>query len=411
MQENAPRHRYVIEAILFLTYALFGVSWLAVAPIAKDLAAHFQVSLTRLALLGTVVTIAKVIAPIVTGQVAGKLGLKRTILAGSFLIALVIIAPLVPSFEVFLATRFLFGLGGAILVTLMAPMVMQWFPREELPTVNAWNGVAVNTGIAITMYTTPPLAATSLGWKGTLLVFGAANVAMFFLWAAFGRERKAEAGPAAQAQAPAAEVSYLDVWKLKETWLASLAFTGAVALYLSFSTWLPTFYQEAFHFERAAAARYSGIVNLAGIPSAIVCGYLTKTLGVRRPFLIVGGLVTGTVAFGMFLSGNPAVIMASAVLLGIGLFIPTAAITTLLMELPGITPRHVSLIMGTMFSFCYVVSAFAPNLVAFLHDKTGSFVPGFAVLTVLSWVIFIAGFFLPETGPKARPKAPAPQAV
>ena len=99
--------------------------------------------------------------------------------------------------------------------------------------------------------------------------------------------------------------------------------------------------------------------------------------------------------------------MISAVLLGIGLFIPTAAIATLLMELPGMTPRHVSLIMGTMFSFCYVVSAFAPNLVAFLRDKTGSFVPGFVVLTVLSWVIFVAGFLLPETGPKGRKAAAA----
>ncbi len=74
---------------------------------------------------------------------------------------------------------------------------------------------------------------------------------------------------------------------------------------------------------------------------------------------------------------------------------------------PGVTPRHVSLIMGTMFSFCYVVSAFAPNLVAFLRDKTGSFVPGFVVLTVLSWVIFVAGFLLPETGPNARKPASA----
>ncbi len=59
--------------------------------------------------------------------------------------------------------------------------------------------------------------------------------------------------------------------------------------------------------------------------------------------------------------------------------------TTLLMELPGVTPRHVGLMMGTMFSFCYVVSAFAPTLVGFLRDRTGSFVPGFVALTVFSW--------------------------
>ncbi len=407
MNEKPSRYRYVIEAILFLTYALFGVSWLAISPLAKELFGVFQVSKTEFALLFTVVTIAKVIAPIVTGAVALRLGLKWTILAGSAFICAVLLGPLVPTFQVFLVSRFLFGLGGAVVVTLLGPMVMQWFPREELPTVNAWNGVAVNTGIAVTMYVSTPLAATSLGWRGTLLLFGGANVAMLVAWAVFGRERQVAPAKAAQAAAPEAPVRYMDVWKLKETWLASLAFTGAVALYLSFSNWLPTFYQEQFHFEKTASAQYSGIVNLAGIPSAIICGYLTKKLGVRRPFLIVGGLLTGTVAFGMFLSSSPVVIMVSAVLLGVGLFIPTAAIATLLMELPGVTPRHVSLIMGTMFSFCYVVSAFAPNLVAFLRDKTGSFVPGFVVLTVLSWVIFVAGFLLPETGPNARKPASA----
>lgn len=129
---------------------------------------------------------------------------------------------------------------------------------------------------------------------------------------------------------------------------------------------------------------------------------LTQRLGIRRPFLIVGGLLSGVVAFGMFLFSSPVLITVSAVLLGIALFIPTAAIVTLLMELPGVTPRHVSLMMGTMFSVCYMIAGLAPKFVGLLRDVTGSFVPGFVVLTVFSWVIFIAGFLLPETGPKAQ---------
>lgn len=405
MEERPSRHRYVIEAILFFTYACFGVSWMAMAPLAPDLMGFFHVSKTEFSLLNTVVTIAKVIAPIVTGAVAVRLGLKRTILIGSLLICAVLIGPMSPSFSVFMVSRFLFGLGGAVVVTAMAPMAMQWFPKSEMPSVNAWNGVAVNTGIAFAMYATTPLAGTGLGWRGTLLLFGALDASMLVAWAVFGRENKAPSAAAAAAK-EAAPVRYMDVWKMKETWLATLAFTGAVALYLSFSYWLPTFYREQFHFERAAASQYSGIVNLAGIPSAIVCGYLTQRLGVRRPFLIVGGLLVGTVSFGMFLFASPAIIMASAIVLGIALFIPTAAIATLMMELPGVTPRHVTLMMGTMFSFCYVVSAFAPSLVAFLRERTGSFVPGFVCLTVLSWVIFAAGMLLPETGP-GRAKAAA----
>ena len=399
------RHRYVIEAVLFLTYAFFGVSWLSVAPIAPDLMRFFDVSVTEFSYLGLVVTIAKVIAPIVTGAVALRFGLSRTLPVGSVLICAVLAGPLVPTFPVLVASRFLFGLGGAVVVTLMGPIVMAWFPRDELPTVNAFNGVAVNTGIALTMYLTPPLSGTSLGWRGTLLVYGAINVALMLAWAAFGRDHAAAAGPAGARDAPV--VRYVDVWRMKETWLVSLAFTGAVALYLSFSYWLPTFYRVELHFPAAMASQYSGVVNLAGIPSAIVCGALTRRLGVRRPFLLVGGLLTGVAAFGMFLSSSPAVIMGSAIVLGVALFIPTAAYVTLLMELPGVTPRHVSLMMGTMFSFCYVVSAFAPTLVGFLRDRTGSFVPGFVTLTVFSWVIFLSGLLLPETGPGARKPAGA----
>ena len=35
-----------------------------------------------------------------------------------------------------------------MVVTLLGPMVMRWFPRRELPVVNAFNSVAVNTGLA-----------------------------------------------------------------------------------------------------------------------------------------------------------------------------------------------------------------------------------------------------------------------
>ena len=111
MNEKPSSYRYVIEVILFLTYALFGVSWLAISPLAKELFGVFQVSKTEFALLFTVVTIAKVIAPIVTGAVALRLGLKWTILAGSAFICVVLLGPLVPTFQVFLLSRFLFGLG------------------------------------------------------------------------------------------------------------------------------------------------------------------------------------------------------------------------------------------------------------------------------------------------------------
>ena len=406
---SAPsRHRFVIEVLLFLGYAVFGISWLAVAPLAADLIKVFQVNATQFADLNTAVAIPKTFIPVIAGWAAVRFGLKKSVLLALGLICAIIVGPLMPSFGVVLASRFVFGMGGAILVTLTGPLVMQWFPKSELPLVNAFNGVAVNSGIAFTMYVTAPLSQTALGWRGTLLLYGGVHVALFLAWAVLGRENLAPASSQAFAAAAAGPVvGYADVWRRREVWLATLAFTGAVTLYLSFSFWLPKFYQEQFHFTRAAASQYSGIINLAGIPSALVCGLFTQRLGVRRPFVMVGGLITGIVAFGMYLSPSPAIIMASAIALGVSLFIPTSATLTLLMELDGVTPRHISLMMGTMFTVCYLVSALAPKLVGFLRDATGSFVPGFVVLTVFSWVIFVCGYLLPETGPGRRGASPS----
>ena len=43
-----------------------------------------------------------------------------------------------------------------------------------------------------------------------------------------------------------------------------------------------------------------------------------------------------------------------------------------------------------------------PLLVGYLVDMTGSFLPGFVLATVASLTLLVAGFMLPETGPRAK---------
>ena len=175
--ENPTPYRYVVETLLFLTYAVFGLSWIAITPLVGDIQADFKITLAQLGLLTTMVSVAKVIAPLLTGFLAVRFGLKKTILLGSVLICAAILAPMAGDFYAFLGARFVFGVGGAVVVTLLGPMVMQWFPKGELPIVNALNNGAVNTGIAITYFLTPLLAAP-LGWRGVMTAYGAVSVAL-----------------------------------------------------------------------------------------------------------------------------------------------------------------------------------------------------------------------------------------
>lgn len=401
MRKAPFSRRYGIEIVLFLSYTVFSLSWMAISPLAPSLMQYFHVSKAEFALLNTVVTISKVIAPVLSGFLALRIGIRNTLLLGSLFIAFAALGPIFPVFWVFLASRALFGVGGAVLVTLTPAMVMQWFPREELPVVNGVNGVAANTGFALALSLTLPLSRTSLGWKGTLLLYSLASVALLIAWILIGRENEPPGERLAGARVTS-KLSYRDVWRRAETWLVTLAFTGPVALYLGFALWLPTYYKEQFHFDIAQASGYTSIILYTGIPTAILCGLLVRRLGVRRPFLILGGVLSGLAAFGTFLFPSPALIGVSAVLLGIGLFIPTAALMTLLMELPGVSSRQVALISGTMISVCYLVNSFLPNFIGWLSDRTGTFVPGFVLLVVLDWSVVVAGWLLPETGSKSR---------
>lgn len=394
MSETPPRYRFVIEGILFATYAAFGVSWIAVTPLSAEITEEFGVSSAGFAMLNTLVSIAKIVAPLLTGLLAVRFGVKRTLLVGSALIAAAAVAPFAPSFDVFLASRFVFGVGGAMVVTLLGPAVLQWFPKDEMPIVNAFNNVAVNTGITLTLFLTVPLADV-LGWRDTLLVYAGVSVALTAAWALFGRERGAAPGQAAASGG----ATYGEIWRMKETWLVALCFSGPLALYLAFNTFLPRFYVESFGMDRATAAQYTGLFNLVGIPAAVAGGWATRRIGLRRPFLLVAGTLIGFAAFGMFLTNHPAVLLASAVVLGACLFVGASPLVTTAMELPGMTPAKVGLVMGTMLSFAYVLSSISPLVVGWLRDTTGSYVSGFAVWAAYSWVVAIGGWLLPETGP------------
>jgi cyanate permease len=399
---NAKPHtpyRFVIETLLFLTYAVFGLSWIAITPLVGELQAEFDITSAQLGMLNTLVSAAKVVAPLLTGLLAVRIGLKKTILLGSLCICFAAIAPFANDFNLFLASRFVFGIGGAIVVTLLGPMVMQWFPKGEMPIVNAFNNVAVNTGISITLFTTVPLAA-ALGWRNALLAYALLSVALMIAWAVLGRDR--QASPAASGEAAPAAVRYADVWRMKETWIIALSFAGPLALYLAFNTWLPKYYMEAFGMTKATASQFTGLFNLVGIPSAIIAGILTKQLGLRRPFIIASGVVMGFAGFGMFLSPNPLVITVAAVFLGMAMFTYVSPLFTTPMELKGMTPQHVSLMMGTVFSFAYLLSSLSPVLVGLMRDAMGNFVPAFAIWAVFSWVLALGGLLLPETGPRGQ---------
>lgn len=392
---QSDSRRFVVEAILFCLYLVFGISWLAYAPLLPELSGHYQFDKAQGGLLISLVSLAKAFVPLFAGAMAARFGLKRALLVGACFSALAVFLPWLPNFTSLAAGRFLFGVGGAVIVTLMGPMVMTWFPKKELPMVTGLNNVAVNTGITVALFVTVPITK-AVGWRTTLMIFGALCGLLAVLWALFGAE-----GPIKRelkAETAEEKPRLIEMLKRPETYWLGLAFTGPLSLYLALNSWLPSHYETAFGLERSAAAQMTGLFNAVGIPVAIVGGYLCSVLGRRRPLIILSGLLMPISSYFLINSPLHSVRLVSAVILGASLFLYVAPLFTIPMELPNIDAPRVALMMGCVFSLAYIVSTVSPWLTGYLADSYGSYAYGLTLFSCTSSLLAIGGFMLPETG-------------
>jgi MFS transporter, CP family, cyanate transporter len=397
VQTNEPRsYRFLIEAMLFLSYFVFGMSWIGYSPFLKEIQAQFALDYAKTGLVISAVSFAKIFLPFVAGWMAVRLGVSRALLIGNVCICASLYAPFATTFPELIGSRILFGVGGAIVVTLLGPAVLQWFPAKELALVNGFNYVAVNSGITLSLFLTIPLAAR-FGRVNVLVGYAAISTLIAVGWIVFGKDRvqgsHKTSGP---------RPSYAEIFRMKEAWWLTLAAAGPLCVYLVFNTWLPTFYKESLGLGAAKAAQLTGLANMVGIPAAIVGGILTQRTGLRKPFILASGVLTGVAAFGLFMTSNMAVLSVSAVVFGIGLFLWVAPLTTLAMEIPGITPQKLAILNGVFFSVGYMLAFIAPLIAGKLRDATGSFVPGFVVFSLFSFSLFFGGMMLKESGKGAQ---------
>jgi len=152
----------------------------------------------------------------------------------------------------------------------------------------------------------------------------------------------------------------------------------------------------------ATASSITAILTVTGAIACLAGGILPMQLGLRKPFLLIPGLLMGPVALGCFMFNNTAIILISVALFGIFSSLQTASIFTIPMELPGLTPRTGAIVLAFALGVGCVGGFIGPLIIGYLADLSGSYMPGLLICCALSLSLFIGGMFLPETGPKAR---------
>jgi len=398
-QDSLSNHRFVIEIIIFVTYATFGMTWAACGSFLKEIMKDLHLSLSQASFISTSVSFAKIFGPALAGFLSAMLGLRWAFMVASVLICLGIFAPLSPSFTLLLLARFAMGMGGAMVVVYFTPLVMKWFPPRERLAVNGINFVAINTGMMVGLFITAPLmAAMANSWRNTLVLYSCASIVMALLWLIFGRDR-GDGAAAAGGGKSSGGGTLIDAAKNATTWKLAFTYIGALSLYLALFTYFPTFYREVFGYDKDSFIMKAPAIAMSmGIPAALIGIYLARKTGLRIPFLRYSGILLVPATAGMFVVNNPALIITSSVLTGFALFLWASPFFTIPQELPEATAQSAGNMMSLFWSICYIAATFNVWFVGRLSEMTGSMTSGFLYVTALSLTVLIGSFLIPETG-------------
>ena len=396
--DHAPAYRWVIEILLILTLIVQTAIWLAPAPILAPIMADLHISLGSAGLIISVIALCISIFSFLGGMVAQRIGALRALLVGMWCLAVgAVLSGYATSFTYLLACRVLQGIGFGLIIAPPATLTVQWFAEAEWPYINMINASCAYVGLmAVFRLTSPIYYAVGASWHIVLRDYGLVVLGVAMAWTLFGRER---ATPATSPSAHAAPESSVlsEVLGMRDVILIAVGLFGGMWVFQLYTAFLTQFFQTFRAMTMAEAGGLTAVLPLTGIFAAAGGGIGTAMVGLRKPFLWPVAVATLIGCLGAVMLPSMGGIRLSLVLIGIGSAGSLAALSTLLMELPGMTPAKV----GGSFAFVWSVGYAGAFVSPFLG---GALAASFGLRAVmLGFLIFqflpiVCMYLLPETG-------------
>ena len=379
------KKKYVIEFILFMSYMLFAMSWVASTSFMKEIMQAVGMhSLTQASLLSTALTFAKIIGTFIAAWTIVKFGIRKAFIVASILMCLSIVTPYASNFSILLISRFLMGLGGALVIVYFNPIVYQLFAPEERAIINGLNAIAFNVGTAIIMFGVGGFLAVFGGWQQTLTAIFIASLVMLILWLIFGKMEITPTQP--NADGSAHNYTLLDGLKDKFNWFFSLTYAGLLAFYIVLFTFYP----------KAGISQTKEVI-LFGIIGAIAGMVYSNKFSKRIPVLRISGLIQIIAAFGLSFAYSPTMATICAALLGFFMFLPMPALITYAQERPGMTTQKISVTFSLFWSISYLIATIIPTIFAKIVDlNNGNYHTAFIFICVVEGSFLIGSLFLRE---------------
>jgi predicted MFS family arabinose efflux permease len=384
-------YAWVILVVVYLASVVAPFNQFKVPPIMPILIDNFQITLAQAGSLMSLIALVGLLLALPGGIILQRLSPKVTaVIAMGFIAIGSVIGALAGTFSILMVSRLLEGVGIGLIGVAAPATIAAWFPPERQGTpMGIWaTWVPVGT---VAMYNLAPLLASSWGWQA---VWWSGVIFALLMMLISALLLKSPPVQGDNIPHPAIDLRTLQIALTnRDIWLLSLGFACFNFVFVSFSTYYPTFLNEIRGYNLGEAALIASIATMVIILSAPMAGLLSDWIGSRRllftiPYLLVALLLL--LPFRVLGWQIIAVMVALGIIVGA---IPTATFTAApeLMHKPYLAGVGLAVILVGQYSGQLLGPLFFGYLVEFQGWVTsGDLLIPFCILALISgWLVRI----------------------
>lgn len=257
----------------------------AIAPLIRE---DLRLSLIQAGSFLSAYYVGPILMSLPAGWLADRWGIRQTMVAGQFLIALgLMAAAFAPSFAVLAGLTIVAGIGYGMLNPTSTKAVIAWFPQRQRATAVGLKQTGLPFGGVLGAILLP-LLGLAVGWRAAVMASAAwilvLGVATLFLYRdPPGLPPSSPPGASALIRAV---LGAADLWWVS---LATLIFAVLQTVWLSF---LVLYLHEVVRLSVVSAAGYLAQAQITGILGRVAFGVLSDRLfgGRRRIVLFLAGI-------------------------------------------------------------------------------------------------------------------------
>ena len=381
-------YRWVIQSILFLIQIGLGLNFMAPSPLFLSIMENYDINKGIVCLLISSVTFVMALFLLPGGFLISKIGSKNAMILSGSLMSSGLLLPFVDSFIIIILLRILFGIGAAISIPTTSAITMEWFKPKELSIMNGINESGRALGVSLGVLLAIPIA-NGVGWNTTLFFYSMIPAFATLFWTIGGRTSKTKVNKTYFSMS-----ENLPFIFNRNVLLLALGTIGPLTLFVGYSAWLPTYYNEFKDMTLAEAGSIVSIIPLINAISNPISGVILSKFNSRKLLLISSGSVLPLFAFGSVFGASEILLIISVAGIGMFMSIFIVSIITIPMELPNVDASKVGIVTAAILTTGNFASVVSPIFIGTFTDYTGSYIPALIIIALMPLTLIIPGCFL-----------------